>query len=114
VFTERSRLALLEEQPSEALDHAERALAHAANDELEVARSLFLKGRALAMLGRRAESRDALQEAAGLFEGQGARQQQASCWRELGELELAAGDVPSAIEALRAGLAALDPRRSRA
>jgi tetratricopeptide (TPR) repeat protein len=114
VFTERSRLALLEEQPSEALDHAERALSHAATDELEVARSLFLKGRALAMLGRRAESRDALQEAAALFEQQGARQQQASCWRELGELELAAGDVPSAVEALRAGLAALDPRRSRA
>jgi tetratricopeptide (TPR) repeat protein len=114
VFTERSRLALLEEQPDEALVHAERALAHAASDEMEVARSLFLKGRALGMLGRRGESREALTQAAELFEQQGARQQQASCWRELGELDLAAGDVASAVEALRAGLAALDPRRSRA
>jgi tetratricopeptide (TPR) repeat protein len=114
VFTERSRLALLEEQADEALEHAERALSHVASDELEVARSLFLKGRALGMLGRVPESRQALQEAAALFEKGGARQQQASCWRELGELDLAAGDVQSAIEALRSGLAALDPRRSRA
>jgi tetratricopeptide (TPR) repeat protein len=114
VLTERGRLALLEEQPEAALLHAERALAESHSDELEAARSLFLKGRALGLLARRAEAGDALREAAVLFEKHGARQQQAACWRELGELDLAAGDVNAAIEALRSGLAALDPRRSRA
>ena len=114
VFTERGRLALLEDQPEEALIQAERALAESHSDELEAARSLFLKGRALGLLARRQDAGDALREAALLFEKHGARQQQAACWRELGELDLAAGDVNAAIEALRAGLAALDPRRSRA
>jgi tetratricopeptide (TPR) repeat protein len=114
VFTERSRLALLEDQPQEALAEAERALAVSESDELEAARSLFLRGRALGMLERRTEASDSLRQAVLLFEKHGARQQQAACWRELGELDLAAGDVDAAIESLRAGLAALDPRRSRA
>lgn len=114
VLTERSRLALLERRPGDALEHARRARAQTLHDELEVARARFLEGRALAALGKARPAREALREAAALFEKQGARQQQAACWRELGELDLAEGDVEAAVEALRAGLAALDPRRSRA
>jgi len=114
VLTERSRLALLQGSPQEALEHAERALADVGTDELEVARCLFLKGRALGALDRREEAQSALREAAVLFGSRGARQQEAACWRELGELDLAAGDIQAAVQALRAGLEALDPRRSRA
>jgi tetratricopeptide (TPR) repeat protein len=114
VFTERSRLALLEQRFDSALHDANQALAQIGADELEAARCRFLKGRALAALDRREEARRELEEAAALFEKGGARQQQASCWRELGELDLAAGDVDSAVQSLRAGLEALDPRRSRA
>jgi tetratricopeptide (TPR) repeat protein len=114
VLTERSRLSLLEGRPEEALAYAERALVDVGGDELEAARCHFLKGRALGSLGRREESRSALREAAALFRALGARQQEAACWRELGEIDLAAGDTEAAVEALRAGLEALDPRRSRA
>ncbi len=113
VLTERSRLALIEGRPEDAMISAECALATVGSDELEVARCLFLKGRALAAMERRDDARDSLGEAAALFEKHGARQQEAACWRELGELDLAAGNVEAAVEALRAGLRALDPRRSR-
>jgi tetratricopeptide (TPR) repeat protein len=114
VLTERSRLALLEERPEDALTHANNALAAAATDELEIARCWFLRGRALGALGRADEAQDALHEAATQFGKLGARQQEASCWREIGELDLAAGNLEAAVEALRSGLEALDPRRSRA
>jgi tetratricopeptide (TPR) repeat protein len=113
VLTERSRLALIEERPEEALEQAERAEPDAASDELELALCLYLKGRALAMLERRREARAALNQAASIYAERGSRQQEAACWRELGELDLAVGDVNSAVESLRAGLTALDPRRSR-
>jgi tetratricopeptide (TPR) repeat protein len=114
VQTEWSRLALLEERPADAVRHAERALALANPDDTEVARALFLKGRALSLLGRAPEAREALKEAVSHFEERGARQQSAACWREIGELDLADGDVKAAVASLRAGLEALDPRRSRA
>jgi len=101
-------------RPDEALQWAERGLADTNPDGLEAARCLYLKGRALSELKRLEEARTALQEAAKRFGSQGARQQEASCWRELGELELARQDLPAAVEALRAGLAALDPSRTRA
>jgi hypothetical protein len=44
----------------------------------------------------------------------GARQQEASCWREIGDMFLDAGNVDRAVLALRSGLEALDPRRTRA
>jgi tetratricopeptide (TPR) repeat protein len=114
LYTERARLALLEGRAADALEQADRALAAAGNEELEVARGLFLKGRALAGLGRRPEATEALRRAADSFARHGARQQEASCWREIGELDLGAGDCEAAVTALRAGLEALDPRRSRA
>jgi tetratricopeptide (TPR) repeat protein len=114
VLTERSRLALLEDRPDEALDHATHALAEVASDRLEYARCLFLKGRALAALGRGKEATTTLREAAALFRARGARQQEAACWREVGEAHLDMSDLDGAILALRAGLEALDPRRSRA
>jgi tetratricopeptide (TPR) repeat protein len=114
VLSERSRLALMEERPEEALDLTERALAEAAWDELERGRCLYLKGRALANLGRRQDAKDALREAVAVFDKHGARQQQAGCWREIAEIDLAAGDVDAGVEAFRWGLQALDPRRSRA
>jgi tetratricopeptide (TPR) repeat protein len=114
VRTERSRLALLEGNPEVALANAEQALSEVGGDELETARCLFLKGRALGELGRADEARGVLVEAAALFGVKGARQQEASCWRELGELHLSAGDTEAAVDALRQGLQALDPKRSRA
>ena len=114
IHEERGRLALLLHRPDEALQWAERGLADTNPDGLEAARCLYLKGRALSELKRLEEARAALQEAAKRFGSQGARQQEASCWRELGELELARQDLPAAVEALRAGLAALDPSRTRA
>jgi tetratricopeptide (TPR) repeat protein len=114
VLTERSRLALLEDRPAEALDQVSQALDHVAADRLEYARCLYLKGAALVALGRGAEATEALRAGAELFRSHGARQQEAACWRELGELDLARRDFDGAIFALRAGLEALDPRRSRA
>jgi tetratricopeptide (TPR) repeat protein len=114
VLTERARLALMEERPAEALEHATEALSEIASDRLEFARCLFLKGRALAALARGPEAVQTLQEAAELFRERGARQQEAACWRELGELHLGRSDFDGAIFALKAGLEALDPRRSRA
>ena len=65
-------------------------------------------------MGRRGEAEGALKDAADAFERLGARQQEASTWRELGELRLSAGDMEGALDALRAGLTALEPRRTRA
>jgi tetratricopeptide (TPR) repeat protein len=113
VYTEQGRLALLEDRPAQALEYAERSLADHPQ-ELQWARTMYLKGKALSALGRTHESRAALKEAAGSFREHGARQQEAACWRELGELDLAGGDVHAAVEALRAGLEALDPKRTRA
>ena len=114
IHEERGRLALLLNRPEEALGWAERGLADISPDGLEAARCHYLKGRALSAMSRLEEARSALQEAAKRFGSQGARQQEASCWRELGEIELAREDLPAAVEALRAGLAALDPNRTRA
>jgi tetratricopeptide (TPR) repeat protein len=114
VETERARLALLEGRPEEAARHAGQAAAAFGHDPLELARALYTQGRALATMGRLDEARGTLRRAAVLFGEIGARQQEAGCWRELGELELAEGRSDRAVEALRAGLAALDPRRTRA
>jgi tetratricopeptide (TPR) repeat protein len=113
-YTERARLALVEDEPEVALEFADRALLDSPPEELEKARALYLKGRILGVLGRTAEARPILREAVSSFHGHGARQEEASCWRELGELDLAVGDVQAAVEALRAGLEALDPKRTRA
>jgi tetratricopeptide (TPR) repeat protein len=114
VLTERSRLALMEDRPADALEHATEALSEIAADRLEFARCLFLKGRSFAALGRGPEAVQTLQEAADMFRARGARQQEAACWRELGELHLGRSDFEGAVFALKAGLEALDPRRSRA
>jgi hypothetical protein len=55
-----------------------------------------------------------MREAASAFAAQGARQQEASCWRELAELDVADGDLASAVKAFRSGLEALDQSRTRA
>jgi tetratricopeptide (TPR) repeat protein len=113
VDTERCRLALLEDKPEEALWYVERALSVPLPEYLEVARGLHLKGRSLAALGRTKEARQAFMEAEGIFKEHGARQQQAACWREVGELDLAEGNLEAAVNALRSGLESLDPKRSR-
>jgi tetratricopeptide (TPR) repeat protein len=114
VYEERGRLALLEGNPEAAIQFADLSLGAAGEDELHAARSLYVRGRAMALMGKRADARLDLQRSADVFEKHGARQQQAAAWRELGELDLAEGDVQAAVEALRAGLEALDPRRARA
>jgi tetratricopeptide (TPR) repeat protein len=114
VLTERARLALLRGKPEDAVTQADASLASGSDDELETARCLYIKGRALAGLDRPDDARMSLTEAAAIFGRHGARQQEASCWREIGEMDLAAGDGESALRALREGLEALDPQRSRA
>jgi tetratricopeptide (TPR) repeat protein len=114
IHEERGRVAMLSEDPEEALRWAERGLAEATGDELELARCQYLKGRALSVLERRGEAKEALTAAAAAFAAQGARQQEASCWRELGELDVAEGDLAAAVNAFRAGLEALDQSRTRA
>jgi tetratricopeptide (TPR) repeat protein len=114
IHEERGRVAMLGNDPEEALRWAERGLAEAGGDELELARCLYLKGRALSVLGRRGEAREPLAAGAAAFRAQGSRQQEASCWRELAELDVAEGDLPSAVNAFRAGLEALDQTRTRA
>jgi tetratricopeptide (TPR) repeat protein len=113
-MTERGRVALLEHRYESAIQHADDSLRAVQTDDLEAARALFVKGRALSELQRHGPARGALGEAAMLFAKHGARQQEASCWREVGELHLAQGDLPGAVEALRSGLEALNPSRSRA
>src|SRR5207244_2731545 len=110
VHSERARLALLEGRYQDAVAYAERAIVGAGDDELDAAKSLFLKGRALSGLGRMDEARTAFQLAGDLFEKHGARQQLASCWRELGELDLEDGRLEAAVEAFRSGLDALATR----
>jgi tetratricopeptide (TPR) repeat protein len=112
--TERARLALLERKPAQALEAVEHALESVGDDELERARALFLKGRAQAMTRKLNEAEATLREAAGLFASHGARQQEAACWRELGDLYEKLGRSDEALAAMRAGLDALDPSRSRA
>jgi tetratricopeptide (TPR) repeat protein len=114
VYTERSRLALLAKHPEEALQHASRALKEPTADETELARAMFLQGRSLALLGRTPEARSVLTAAAEQFKSRGARQQVASCWRELGEMDIESGDLEAAVRSLRAGLEVLNPRRERA
>ena len=113
VHSERARLAFLEGRLDEAVAHAERAIVEAGDDELDVAKTQYVKGRALSGLGRLDEARHTFQLAADLFEKHGARQQLASCWRELGELDLTDGRLEEAVEAFRAGLDALGTRRQR-
>jgi tetratricopeptide (TPR) repeat protein len=114
IHEERGRIAMLQGRTEEALLWAERGLAEAGADELETARCLYLKGRTLSALDRRDEARSALGGAARAFAAQGARQQEASCWRELAEVDIADGDLISAVRAFRAGLEALDQNRTRA
>jgi tetratricopeptide (TPR) repeat protein len=113
-MTERGRVALLERRYDSAVKYADEALRTIQTDDLEAARALFVKGRALSELQRHAPARGALEDAALLFAKHGARQQEASCWREVGEIHLAQDDLPGAVEALRSGLEALNPSRSRA
>ena len=114
VMTDRGRVALLERRYESAVKHADEALRTLQTDDLEIARALFVKGRALSELQRHAQARGALEDAALLFAKHGARRQEASCWREVGEIHLAQDDLPGAVEALRSGLVALNPSRSRA
>ena len=111
VHTERARVALLQGRPDEAVAFCNRSLAEVGEDDLEAARCLFVKGQALAALGRVGRAADAFREAVVVFGDHGARQQEALCWREIGELELAKGDTASAVKALRAGLQTLGPTR---
>jgi tetratricopeptide (TPR) repeat protein len=114
VYSERARLALLDGDPGDAHAYSERAALEAGENQLALARCLFTRGRALAEMGRRGEALGVFEDAAAVFEKCGARQQAASCWHEIGELQLLAGDTEAALESLRSGLQALEPRRARA
>ena len=113
VLTERARLALLERKPAQAL---------AAVDKARVG------GRGRARHGPGAVPQGAspgYEPPARRGDGHpprggrsssshGARQQEAAGWRELGELYEKQGRQDEALDAMRTGLDALDPTRSRA
>src|SRR5438874_2229798 len=52
VYEERGRLALIEHRPEEAVRFADPAVQRAGDDELAAARSMYVKGRALALLAK--------------------------------------------------------------
>ena len=114
VYHERARIALLAGEPEDALADSERAFAMAGDDPIERARCTYLRGRARSELGSLDEALNDFMEAAAAFEKVGARQQVASCYREIGEIESRDGNLEAAVEAFRMGLEALEPRRSRA
>jgi tetratricopeptide (TPR) repeat protein len=114
VYHERARIALLSGDPREALADSERAFEKVGDDPIERARCTYLHGRAQGELGRLDQALNDFMEAAAAFEKVGARQQVASCYREIGEIEFRDGKLESAVEAFRTGLEALEPRRSRA
>lgn len=114
VLTERARLAFLTGDADTAIQLVDEALERVGEDELERARLLFLKGRALGLRAVSNEAMAVLRDAAQTFRKHGARQQEAGCWREIGELHAARGEADAAVAALRAGLDALEPSRSRA
>jgi tetratricopeptide (TPR) repeat protein len=114
VHTERSRLGILVGDHEEALVEARLASTTPGIPDLERGRALFLEGRALAALGQTDQAREVLRRAIEIFRADGARQQEASCWREIGELDVAEESYVTAVDSFRAGLEALDPRRSRA
>jgi tetratricopeptide (TPR) repeat protein len=114
VYAEQGRLALLSDRPRDALARSELALANVTDDPLQRAGCIYLRGRALDQLSRPEDALDDFLEAAAVFEKTGARQQVASCYREIGEIQLRAGDLLAVVEAFRTGLESLDPRRSRA
>jgi tetratricopeptide (TPR) repeat protein len=114
VYSEQGRLALLSGRAAEALERSEIAFANVTDDPLQRAGCLFLRGRAMTELSRLDEALDNFYEAAAIFDKTGARQQVATCYREIGEIKLRVGDLEAVVEAFREGLEALDPRRSRA
>jgi tetratricopeptide (TPR) repeat protein len=109
VYQERARLSFMEGDAEESLRHIELAVERPSPNELARAGALLLKGRVLARMNRIADAKPVLFEAAAIFEKHGGRQGAALSWRELGELELSEGDTTAAIDAMRAGLEAMDP-----
>jgi tetratricopeptide (TPR) repeat protein len=110
VWSELGRVLLLEGNPDEAIRQIDKALPRFGGFEGEIARCLRLKGIALFDLGRLDEARSSLSQAVDLFARTGARQEQASCYRELGEIDLRQGKVEEAVTSLQAGLDALGSR----
>ena len=114
VHEEQGRLALLDGRPADALERSEMALVGLGDDPLRRGDCLYLRARALAELRRYDAALDNFHEAAAVFEKSGARQRVAGCYREIGEIQLLAGDLEAVVDSFRSGLEALDPRRSRA
>jgi tetratricopeptide (TPR) repeat protein len=113
VLTERSRLAALRGNYRQAARFATQALGVKEAQDLERARALYLQGRAYVGMKNYDRARSAFTKALAIFDSHGAKQQSASCWRELAEIEVALGNHSAAEEAFRAGLHALAPVRSR-
>lgn len=113
VTTERGRLAMYRRKPAQAIAHVEETLAEEGAGDLEHGRAYFVKGRALAMLGRQDEAREAFDEALRIFGMHDAHSQLAATWREIAELTTTRGALVEAIEAFRSALEAFSPRRFR-
>jgi tetratricopeptide (TPR) repeat protein len=111
--TERSRLAMLRRRPKQAITLADRTITEESAEELERGRAYFVKGRALAELGRHEEARESFDHALDIFGAHDSHAQLAATWREVGELAAARGDLEGSTEAFRSALEAHAPRRFR-
>jgi tetratricopeptide (TPR) repeat protein len=109
LYAIRSRAAFLAGRFAESAEYAERALQMEGIEDGVRSEAFLEKGKALARLERYDEARRTFGEAIAIFESHGQREQQASCWRELGEMEEAAGNAADATRAYHAGLLALEP-----
>lgn len=113
VTTERGRLALFRRDPKRAIVEADRTLTEESAEQLEQGRAYFVRGRALAELGRYDEARESFDHALEIFGTHDASNQLGSTWREIGELAASRGDPDGAMEAFRVALDTFSPRRYR-
>lgn len=113
INTERGRIALFRRKHRQAIAEADRTIREEHAEELERGRAYFVKGRALAQLGRHQQAREAFDAALMIFGAHDAQAQLAATWREIGELAAAKGEPDAAMEAFRAALEAFFPRRTR-
>jgi hypothetical protein len=86
----------------------------ATNLKVALAKVLLVKADALGAVGRHRQARGVLRQASEIFHRDGLRQHEAACWRRIGEMHLAEGNVRAAASAFQSGLSAVEGSRTRA
>jgi tetratricopeptide (TPR) repeat protein len=109
VYVERGRAAFILGHFDQAIEHTSRVLNIDGVEDAVRARAFFVQGRALVQLERYEDARNALRQAISMYEAQGANRHLASCWRELGKIDEAEGNLTEAVSAYHSALDALEP-----